>query len=158
EQTQAAPINTVDASASKPTPIIPNAACRVIATGFHAPSGLTFDGQGNLYVANYASNSVDRISRDGTRTQFASGGHLKGPIGLVADESGNIYVANYASGTVARITPAGISTIVATGFNGPYYLTLDRTGSLFVSQQADNSIVRISLPQSLTARPTSATP
>jgi len=138
---------------SKPTPVLANTSVRVIATGFHAPSGLTFDNQGNLYVANFNSNSVDRISRDGTRSAFATGGHLKGPIGLVADDGGNIYVANYSGGTVARITPAGISTIIATDFKKPYYLTLGPGGNLFVSQQEDNSIIRISLPQAITSKP-----
>jgi hypothetical protein len=144
----------VQQAGSKPTAVLGNTAIRVIATGFHAPSGLTFDKQGNLYVANFNSNSVDRISRDGTRTVFASGGNLKGPIGLVADDANNLYVANYSSGTVARITPAGISTIIATDFKSPYYLTLGPGGTIFVSQQEDNSIIRITLPQStITAKP-----
>lgn len=138
---------------SKPTAVLANVAIRVIATGFHAPSGMTFDKQGNLYVANFNSNTVDRISRDGTRSVFASGGHLKGPIGLVADDAGNLYVANYSGGTVARITPAGISTIIATDFKSPYYLTLGPGGTIFVSQQEDNSIIRISLPQTITSKP-----
>ena len=120
---------------------------RVIATGFTSPSGLTFDRFGNLYVANYGKNTVDRISRDGTRVEFSSGGHLKGPIGLAADDAGNIYVANYLGGTVARITPAGISTVIATGFKKPYYLILDKGNNLFLSQQEDNTIIRISLPK-----------
>jgi DNA-binding beta-propeller fold protein YncE len=150
---QFAPPAASQANLAKPTALLANSAVRVIATGFHAPSGLTFDNQQNLYVANFNSNTVDRISRDGTRTVFASGGHLKGPIGLTSDDAGNIYVANYSGGTVARITPAGISTVIATDFKKPYYLTLDKSGNLFVSQQEDNSIIRITLPQSLTARP-----
>ncbi len=138
---------------SKPTAVLANVAIRVIATGFHAPSGMTFDKQGNLYVANFNSNTVDRISRDGTRTVFASGGNLKGPIGLVCDDAGNLYVANYSGGTVARITPAGISTVIATDFKSPYYLTLGPGGTIFVSQQEDNSIIRISLPQAITSKP-----
>ena len=149
--------NYTPPGANKPTAVLANSSVRVIATGFHAPSGLTFDKFGNLYVANFNSNTVDRISRDGTRTQFSSGGHLKGPIGLVADDSANIYVANYAGGTIARITPAGISTVIATGFKQPYYLTLDKSGNLFVSQQKDNSIIRITLPQSTVATPTAVT-
>jgi Tfp pilus assembly protein PilF len=152
-QTQTPPASGSAAGGSKPTPVLANSSVRVIATGFHAPSGLTFDSQGNLYVANFNSNSVDRISRDGTRSTFATGGHLKGPIGLVADDGGNIYVANYSGGTVARITPAGISTIIATDFKKPYYLTLGPGGNLFVSQQEDNSIIRISLPQAITSKP-----
>lgn len=152
-QSQTPPATGSTSGGSKPTPVLANSAVRVIATGFHAPSGLTFDNQGNLYVANFNSNSVDRISRDGTRSTFATGGHLKGPIGLVADDGGNIYVANYSGGTVARITPAGISTVIATDFKKPYYLTLGPGGNLFVSQQEDNSIIRIMLPQSITSKP-----
>lgn len=135
-----------------PTAVLANSSARVIATGFSAPSGLTFDRNGNLYVANFNSNTVDRISSDGTRMQFSSGANLKGPIGLVADDAGNLYVANYSSGTVARITPAGISTIIGTGFKQPYYLTLDKEGNLFVSQQEDNSVVRLTLPRAVVSR------
>lgn len=131
-----------------PVPLLANASVRVIATGFSAPAGLAFDKSGNLYVANFLNNTVDRISADGSRSQFSSGSNLKGPIGLAVDSLGNVYVANYIAGTVARISPAGISTIIASGFKKPYYLTLDREGNLFVSQQEDNSIARISLPRS----------
>lgn len=141
-----------------PVPVLANSSVRVIATGFSAPAGLAFDRQGNLYVANFLSNSVDRISPDGTRTQFSSGANLKGPIGLVVDEHNNVYVANYNGGTVARINPAGVSTIIATSFKRPYYLTLDREGNLFVSQQEDNSIVRVTLPGNRPATPIGARP
>jgi len=135
-----------------PVPSIPNSTLRIIATGFSAPSGLAFDRNGSLYVANYMSNSIDRIGPDGSRAQFCKANNLRGPIGLVADDSNNLYVANYNGGTVVRISPAGISNVIATGFKKPYYLTLDRDGNLYVSQQEDNTIVRIVLPRTLGAR------
>lgn len=141
----------VTPQATKPAPILANATVRVIATGFNAPSGLTFDKFGNLYVANFGANTIDKIGRDGTRSIFSTGGYLRGPIGLVSDDSGNIYVANYKGGTIVRITPAGIASVIATGFRSPYYLTLDKSGNLFVSQQEDNSIIRVSLPQAVQA-------
>jgi DNA-binding beta-propeller fold protein YncE len=104
-------------------------------------------------VANYQSNTIERLSSDGTRTTFSSGSNLKGPVGLTVDDSGNVYVANYLGGNVARINPAGVSSIVATGFKKPYYVTLDKEGNLYVSQQEDNSIVRIALPRPIGARP-----
>ncbi|HEY9785273.1 MAG TPA: hypothetical protein V6D17_07720, partial [Candidatus Obscuribacterales bacterium] len=130
----------------------------VIATGFHAPAGLSFDRSGNLYVANFQSNSIDRISTDGSRSQFSSGANLKGPIGVIVDDSNNVYVANYMSGSIVRINPAGISTIIATGFKKPYYLTLDKEGNLYVSQQEDNSIVRVTLPRAGAPAATAARP
>lgn len=134
-------------SSGSPVPVLANTTLRIIATGFNAPAGLAFDRSGNLYVANFMTNTVDRISADGSRTQFSSGVNLRGPIGLAVDELGNLYVANYNNGTVARINPAGVSTVIATNLRKPYYLTLDREGNLYVSQQEDNSIVRISLPR-----------
>jgi hypothetical protein len=136
-----------------PTAVLANSSVRVIATGFKAPAGLAFDRLGNLYVANFLSSTVDRISADGTRMQFSSGANIKGPIGLVCDDTGNVYVANYNGNTVARISPAGVSTVIGTGFKQPYYLTLDRDGNLFVSQQEDNTIVRITLPKTVVSRP-----
>jgi hypothetical protein len=137
---------------SGPVPVLANSTLRIIATGFSAPSGLAFDRNGSLYVANYMTNSIDRIGQDGTRNTFCTGVNLRGPIGLVVDDSNNLYVANYNSGTVVRVSPAGISSVVASGFKKPYYLTLDKEGNLYVSQQEDNSIVRIVLPRTLGAR------
>ena len=144
------PVKTEQAPLPTPTPVptIANSTLRVIATGFSAPSGIAFDRQGNLYIANFLSNTIDRITLDGSRMQFSAGINLKGPIGLTIDESGNVYVANYNSGTIARINPAGVATIIASGFKKPYYLALDNDGNLYVSQQEDNSVVRITLPKS----------
>lgn len=139
-------------SSTGPVPVIPNSQLRVIATGFSAPSGLAFDRHGSLYVANYMTNSIDRIGPDGTRNTFCTGVNLRGPIGLVVDDANNLYVANYNSGTIVRVSPAGISGVIASGFRKPYYLTLDKDGNLYVSQQEDNSIVRIVLPKVVGAK------
>lgn len=130
-----------------PVAVLPNASVRVIATGFSAPAGLSFGPGGSLYIANFLNNTIDRITADGSRSQFASGANIKGPIGLIVDNPGNVYVANYVAGTVVRISPAGISSVIASGFRKPYYLALDKEGNLFVSQQEDNSVVRITLPR-----------
>lgn len=139
---------TAPPSPGGPVPVLANLSLRVIATGFSAPSGLAFDHNGSLYVANYMTNSIDRIGPDGSRNTFCTGVNLRGPIGLVVDDANNLYVANYNGGTVAKVNPAGISTVIASGFKKPYYLTLDKDGNLYVSQQEDNSIVRIVLPRS----------
>ena len=131
------------ANTNIPTALAPNTTVEVIANGFAAPSGLSFDRQGNLYIANFLNSTIDRIAPDGTKTQFSSGINLKGPIGLVNDAENNLYVANYLAGTVTKINPAGIAQIIVSGLKKPYYLTMDKQGNLFVSQQEDNSIVRI---------------
>jgi hypothetical protein len=147
EQPATMPKFNTPPSPTGPVAVLPNAAVRVIATGFSAPAGLSFGPGGSLYIANFLNNTIDRITADGSRSQFASGANIKGPIGLIVDNPGNVYVANYVSGTVVRISPAGIASVIASGFRKPYYLALDKEGNLFVSQQEDNSVVRITLPR-----------
>ena len=130
-------------SASSPVALIDNVNVQVVANGFSAPSGLTFDRNGNLYIANFVTNTIDRLSPDGNKSQFSSGINLKGPIGLICDDDNNIYVANYLAGTVTRINPAGIAQVIVSGLKKPYYLAMNKEGNLFVSQQEDNTIVRI---------------
>jgi DNA-binding beta-propeller fold protein YncE len=128
-----------------PTSRLANVSVEAVSTAFHAPAGLAFDRFGNLYVANFESNTIDRISKGGNRTQFNNGTDLNGPIGLTFDAAGCLYAANYKNGTIARIAPTGSTTIIALGFNKPYSLCLDDKGDLYVSQQGDNSVVKLTL-------------
>jgi outer membrane protein assembly factor BamD (BamD/ComL family) len=145
------PVQPPPVTPSNPVATIPNTTVAIIATGFKAPSGVAVDKQKNIYIANFLSNTIDRITADGARSQFSMGVNLKGPIGMVIDDAGNVYVANYIGGYITRINPAGISSVIATGFKKPYYLTQDGDGSLLVSQQEDNSVVRITLPPRATS-------
>jgi tetratricopeptide (TPR) repeat protein len=135
-----------------PIAVAANATLQTVANGFAAPSGIAFDRLGNLYIANFLSNTIDRISPDGNKTQFSSGINLKGPIGLIADDENSIYVANYLAGTVTKINAAGIAQIIASGLKKPYYLAMDKQGNLFISQQEDNSVIRITLSHDPTAK------
>ncbi len=129
--------------AGTPATVVGNASLQVVANGFAAPSGITFDRRGNLYIANFLNSTIDRITANGIKSQFSSGINLKGPIGLITDGDNNLYVANYLAGTVTKINAAGIAQIIASGLKKPYYLAMDKEGNLFVSQQEDNSVIRI---------------
>jgi hypothetical protein len=55
-----------------------NSACTLVADNLNAPSGLAFDGSGNLYVGCVGSGSVVRIAisirrRHWSATTFATG-------------------------------------------------------------------------------------
>jgi hypothetical protein len=134
-------------SVSVPSAAVSNVVLKVLASGFNAPSGLAVDRAGNLYVANYTTNTIDRVNPDGIRSRFSNAVGLKGPIGLALDASNNLYVANYDGGTILRISPAGVSMVLAKGFHKPYYLSLDHNNNLYVSEQEDNTVVKISLPR-----------
>ncbi|MCB9700908.1 MAG: DUF4215 domain-containing protein [Myxococcales bacterium] len=88
-------------------------------------SDLVFAPDGTLYVANYNSNRIDKVSSDGVFTQLIGG--LSSPDGLAVDLDGSrLFVAQYAGGnridTVslpgAVLTPGKMVTL-----DGGYYTT-----------------------------------
>ena len=66
---------------------------------------LAFDGSGNLYAANYGTNTVSKFA-PGSTTPSATLTGLDGPWALAFDGSGNLYVANAGNGTVSELRRA----------------------------------------------------
>ena len=67
---------------------------------------MTFDGAGNLYVADqggeFTAGAVDKVAPDGTVSNFSSG--IANPLDLALDAAGKLYVSDDA-GTVDTVTP-----------------------------------------------------
>src|SRR5439155_871834 len=83
----------------------PTGAASVFATnGLNLPRGLAFDAAGNLYVANYGDNTIEKFTPGGVGSVFASTG-LSSPIGLAFDAAGNLYAANSGDNTIEKFTP-----------------------------------------------------
>jgi hypothetical protein len=87
---------------------------------FNNPSGLAFDGNGNLYVSNYAWTSgttILKISPAGAVSVFANvqgGGSL-----AYRSSTGDLYVGNYFNSQIDRIDPGGnVSTFRNVGGTG----------------------------------------
>ncbi|MGA8534187.1 MAG: NHL repeat-containing protein [Candidatus Tumulicola sp.] len=84
---------------------------RTISDGISLPSTLSFDGTGNLYVANWGGNmfrsfvSIYAPGESSPTRQISKG--IGYPLSLVFDASGNLYVANSAYDTVTEYAPAG---------------------------------------------------
>lgn len=112
-----------------------------VLTGANTQS-IAFDGNGNLYVADRATNSVKLVTSAGTSTFIGSG--LNQPSGLVFDSAGNLYVSNYGASTVAKYTSAGTLIGTITGFNGPIGMAIDTAGNLFVANNAVGTIDEVS--------------
>src|SRR3984893_440100 len=97
--------------------------------------GLTFDGGGNLFVAD--GHSVSKFTVDGTKSTFATG--LKEPIGLSFDTKGNLFVSDLGSNSIYKLTPEAKKSTFASGISS-VGMAFDRSGNLFVSH--DDSIFK----------------
>jgi sugar lactone lactonase YvrE len=114
------------------------------ASGFREAIGLTFDGAGNLYVADTLAGTVSKITPGGAVSTFVSG--LNEPFGLAFDGAGNLYVADSGDGTVRKVTPGGTVSTFASGFNNPTGLAFDGAGNLYVANGSVVSKDSLALP------------
>jgi sugar lactone lactonase YvrE len=138
---------------------------------FNNPVGITVDGAGNLYVADYGNNLIRKITPLGTVSAFAGSG-MQGsangaanistfnePTSIAADASGNLYVADAGNNLIRKISPTGIVSTLAgvdsTGsvngpgasasFFDPLGVAVDGSGNVYVAD-AGNDMIRMISP------------
>ncbi len=122
----------------------------IAGTKLSGPTGVTVDGQGNLYIADTGNNRIVFLPYYGSwNTANAStlGSGLAAPLATAVDPLGNLYIADSGSGQIYRL-PAPVSStvsleLVAVGFSNPSALATDASGSLFVVDQGNGVIARI---------------
>ncbi|HYL35778.1 MAG TPA: hypothetical protein VEV17_07695 [Bryobacteraceae bacterium] len=135
------------------------------------PSGLTFDGNGNLFLIDDYYQRVFRIAADGTTTVFAGSGEeglsgdgglavnaaLRNPLGLAVNANGELFIADASNTRIRKIaldgtisTVAGTFSLSSTGDGGPATaaaignpagIAFDAAGNLYFSD-AFNHVVR----------------
>jgi hypothetical protein len=67
---------------------------RTITSGVHGPNGIAVDEAGNLYVANYLTNTVTIYAPNAATPKTTLSTSLNGPWDVKVDGFGNVYVAN----------------------------------------------------------------
>jgi hypothetical protein len=97
---------------------------------FNAPSDLTLDASGNLYISDILNHAIRRISAQGTNwvvTTIAGSAGNRGwsdgtntdaqfdhPNGITIDHDGNLFVADHYNHTIRKISPEGTNWVVTT--------------------------------------------
>ena len=96
----------------------------------------------NLYVVNYAGNSVTVYDSSGKNELRTISQGLDVPVALAFDGSGDLYVANYSASTVTVYAKGGGSVLrtISSGVNEPYVLAFDGSGNLYVANLGTNTV------------------
>jgi hypothetical protein len=141
------------------------------AAMFNDPTGITVDGAGNVYVADFGNDTVRKIAPGGIVTTLAglalspgsaggtgSAASFNGPAGVGVDSSGNVYVADSTNDLIRKVDPTGFVTTVAgvTGagssvdglataaeFNTSGDVCVDNSGVVYVADAGNSTIRRI---------------
>ena len=135
------------------------------ATHFHNISGLVFDGNGNLYVADGGGATILKVAPSGSWTVVAgasglsgtvdgdaSTGRLQAPSAMAFDSDGTLYIADVNA--IRKLSPAGkLSTVsgllpwgAADGpalqarFRRPNGLVVDAAHNVYIADTNNNAI------------------
>ena len=140
----------------------------------NTPSGVTVDGTGNIYIADYSNNRVRKVSTSGIITTVAGNGkagysgdggpatsaELFNPTGVAVDGLGNIYIADKYNNRIRKVSTSGtISTVAGNGKAGysgdggsatsaelfnPTGVAVDGLGNIFIADRNNNKIRKVS--------------
>uniref|UniRef100_A0A6C0IRL5 Hedgehog/Intein (Hint) domain-containing protein n=1 Tax=viral metagenome TaxID=1070528 RepID=A0A6C0IRL5_9ZZZZ len=104
--------------------------------------GLEIDSSGNMYVSNHYTESIFKISVNGSISIFADG--LQGIQNIVFDNFGNLYYTSSIQGYIGKIDPYGNKTIIAypgqcTG------IAIDNSGNIYCAAIFQGIIYKINV-------------
>ena len=118
---------------------------RGILPNFRAPSAVTFDTEGHLWIADTGNARVLRYN-------INSGQHIGGlsqsqgilrPIGLVCDISHNIYITDASTNDVTRYTyfgQRGHALGEIRRLNAPHQVAVDTEGRIYLAESGANRL------------------
>jgi serine/threonine protein kinase/sugar lactone lactonase YvrE len=146
---------------------------------FTAPSGIAVDHVGNVYVAEFASGTIRKITPEGAVSLLAGSpgnpgwtdakgdnAHFRNPWSVAVDKEGNVYVADKDNFVIRRITPDGRVTTLAgkpgvpgfadgnratARFNDPRGIAVDDFGNVYVTDTASQAVRKISTSGDVTS-------
>jgi sugar lactone lactonase YvrE len=134
---------------------------------------VSFDAQGNMFIADNENNCVRKVNTNGIISTFAGNGtagstgdggqataaELNVPEGIAFDAIGNVYINESMGNVIRKVNTAGIITTIAGinsgGFsgdggqatvaelNGPFEAITDAAGNLYIADAANQRIRKI---------------
>ena len=133
--------------------------------------GISIDGSGNLYIADWLNSRIRKVSSSGIITTFVGGGsgYVDGSAatsvsitstGVTASIAGNVFITDNYGGGICKINSFGIITTfggngmssfggdegnaTAGAFNTPSDVSIDASGNLYVADATNHRVRKIS--------------
>jgi len=123
---------------------------------FMRPSGLAVDSEGDIYVAEYDNDRIQKFDASGRfLTAWGSKGDGDGqfdyPAGIAVDGLGDVYVVDYGNSRVEMFTSDGdyLTQWGSQGsgdgqFNMPHGIAVDRNDNVYVADMGNHRIQKFS--------------
>jgi len=136
------------------------------------PAGVAVDRAGNLYIADTASDVVEKVTAGGTLSVVAGDGELGtptpgpatssdlgAPAAVAVDGSGNLYIADTANDVVEKVTADGTLSVIAgmpgksgaassgpatsSSLGNPSGVAIDGAGNVYIADTANDVVERV---------------
>ncbi|WP_224999884.1 IPT/TIG domain-containing protein [Cesiribacter sp. SM1] len=136
---------------------------------FYDPWDIAIDANGVMYVTDYDSHQIRKITPDGVVSTFAgstagfadgtgTAAQFNGPTAITTDAAGNVYVTEDVNHAIRKITPDGVVTTIAGNgkdgdndgpveiakFGKPSGIAVDADGNLYIGDVNNHRIRKIS--------------
>lgn len=112
---------------SKLYKITPDGTSSVLSNALNGSVGIALDSDENIYASNFNSRIINKITPDGTVTDYINDNRLVGGGGVTFDNDGNLYNTFYATRDIYKINSDTIEVVASsTVFNGPVGMTYDK--------------------------------
>jgi hypothetical protein len=139
----------------------------------NAVNSLATDGSGNLYIADFYNNLVEKVTPAGQIVVVAGGGstapsttpeaatsaQMSGPTGMVVDDLGNLYISDQNISVIDKVNSSGQIVAMAGGggnaptttpqaalsvaLNNPAGLAVDGAGDLYIADFSSDIVERV---------------
>ncbi|MBV9599242.1 MAG: SMP-30/gluconolactonase/LRE family protein [Chloroflexi bacterium] len=122
---------------------------------FNELVGIAFDPQGNLYVSNNGSHSIDKLDSSGYLTARWGGAdnrqpQFHNPGGIATDDNGAVYIADTGNDRILHLSGAGIVLGQVGGhgqargqFDRPTSVAVDGGDNLYVTDSANHRVQKL---------------
>lgn len=119
---------------------------------FSYPIGIAVDNAGNVYVADYNNNRIQKFTSNGIfitmwGTSGSGNGQFNHPCGIAIDSGGNVYVADTQNARIQKFSSTGTFLTQWGAYGGgagqfmnPKGIAVDSTGDVYVTDTSNNRI------------------